>query len=84
MANDLKLIYQAATLEEANHQLDEFADKWNSTYPIIVKSWRSNWTRIIPMFSFAPEIRKAIYTTNTIESLNMTLRKIIEGTKRFV
>jgi putative transposase len=78
VANDLKLIYQAATLEEADRQLDEFADKWNATYPIIVKSWRSNWTRIIPMFSFAPEIRKAIYTTNTVESLNMTLRKIIK------
>jgi putative transposase len=83
VANDLKLIYQAATLEEANHQLDEFADKWNSTYPIIVKSWRSNWIRIIPMFSFAPEIRKAIYTTNTIESLNMTLRKIIKNRSLF-
>jgi putative transposase len=83
VATDLKLIYQAATLEEANHQLDEFADKWNSTYPIIVKSWRANWVRIIPMFSFAPEIRKAIYTTNTIESLNMTLRKIIKNRSLF-
>jgi putative transposase len=83
VATDLKLIYQAATLEEANYQLDEFADKWNSTYPIIVKSWRANWVRIIPMFSFAPEIRKAIYTTNTIESLNMTLRKIIKNRSLF-
>jgi len=83
VANDLKLIYQASTLEEADRQLDEFADKWNAAYPIIVKSWRSNWTRIIPMFSFAPEIRKAIYTTNTIESLNMTLRKIIENRSLF-
>jgi len=83
VANDLKLIYQASTLEEANQQLDEFADKWNSTYPIIVKSWRANWVRIIPMFSFAPEIRKAIYTTNTIESLNMTLRKIIKNRSLF-
>src|SRR4028118_2442920 len=56
VANDLKLIYQAPTLEEADNQLDEFDDKWNSTYPIIVKSWRANWARIIPMFSFAPEI----------------------------
>ncbi len=83
VANDLKLIYQASTLEEADRQLDEFADKWNAAYPIIVKSWRSNWTRIIPMFSFAPEIRKAIYTTNTIESLNMTLRKIIKNRSLF-
>jgi len=83
VANDLKLIYQASTLEEADRQLDEFADKWNAAYPIIVKSWRSNWTRITPMFSFAPEIRKAIYTTNTIESLNMTLRKIIKNRSLF-
>ncbi len=73
IAADLKLIYQAPTLDEADYQLEEFAEKWNAVYPVVVKSWRSNWTRVIPMFSFAPEIRKAIYTTNTIESLNMTL-----------
>jgi putative transposase len=83
VANDLKLIYQAATLEEADNQLNEFDEKWNDTYPIIVKSWRANWARIIPMFSFAPEIRRAIYTTNTIESLNMTLRKIIKNRSLF-
>jgi putative transposase len=71
VANDLKQIYQAATLEEADNQLNEFDEKWNDTYPIIVKSWRANWARIIPMFSFAPEIRRAIYTTNTIESLRI-------------
>jgi putative transposase len=83
IAADLKLIYQAPTLEEADYQLEEFAEKWNAIYPVVVKSWRSNWTRVIPMFSFAPEIRKAIYTTNTIESLNMTLRKIIKNRAMF-
>jgi len=79
----LKLIYQALTLEEADYQLEEFAEKWNAIYPVVVKSWRTNWTRVIPMFSFAPEIRRAIYTTNTIESLNMTLRKIIKNRAMF-
>jgi len=83
IAADLKLIYQAPTLEEADYQLEEFAEKWNAVYPVVVKSWRTNWTRVIPMFSFAPEIRKAIYTTNTIESLNMTLRKIIKNRAMF-
>jgi putative transposase len=83
VAQDLKLIYQAATLEEGDHQLSEFADKWKDTYPVVVRSWRNNWVRIIPMFSFAPEIRRAIYTTNTIESLNMTLRKIIKNRAMF-
>ncbi len=83
IAADLKLIYQAPTLDEADFQLGKFADKWNSIYPVVVKSWRSNWTRVIPMFSFAPEIRRAIYTTNTIESLNMTLRKVIKNRAMF-
>jgi transposase-like protein len=51
--------------------------------PMVVKSWQNNWARVIPMFSFAPEIRRAIYTTNTIESLNMTLRKIIKNRAMF-
>jgi putative transposase len=83
IATDLKLIYQAPTLEEADHQLEKFADKWNSAYPMVVKSWRNNWVRVIPMFSFAPEIRRAIYTTNSIESLNMTLRKVIKNRAMF-
>lgn len=77
------MIYQAPTLDGADYQLEKFADKWKETYPMVVKSWRQNWVRVIPMFSFAPEIRKAIYTTNTIESLNMTLRKIIKNRAMF-
>jgi putative transposase len=79
IAGDLKMIYQAPTLDEADYQLTKFADKWKRAYPMVVKSWQQNWTRVILMFSFAPEIRKAIYTTNTIESLNMTLWKIIKN-----
>jgi putative transposase len=83
IAADLKLIYQAATLEQADTELSNFADKWNETYPAVVRSWRSNWSKVIPMFSFVPEIRRAIYTTNTIESLNMTLRKVIKNRAMF-
>ena len=83
VAADLKRIYQAATLEESELELDRFEQKWEKTYPVIARSWRSNWIRVIPMFSYAPEIRKAIYTTNTIESLNMTLRKIIKNRSLF-
>jgi putative transposase len=83
VATDLKSIYQAPTLDEADYQLSKFAEKWTTAYPMVVRSWQQNWTRIIPMFSFAPEIRKAIYTTNTIESLNMTLRKVIKNRPLF-
>ena len=78
VASGLKPIYTAATREEALLELEKFADKWNSKYPLIAKSWRENWNRIEPMFNFTSEIRKAIYTTNAIESLNMSLRKIIK------
>lgn len=83
VATDLKMIYQAPALEEADYQLGKFADKWNEAYPMVVKSWQQNWVRMIPMFSSAPESRKAIYTTYTIESLNMTLRKIIKNRAMF-
>ncbi len=83
IAADLKSIYQAPTLDEADYQLSKFADKWKESYPMVVRSWQQNWARVIPMFSFAPEIRRAIYTTNTIESLNMTLRKIIKNRAMF-
>ena len=78
VAADLKPIYKAATGAEAMMALEEFAEKWDARYPLIAKSWRDNWVRIEPMFSFTSEIRQAIYTTNAIESLNMSLRKIIK------
>jgi transposase-like protein len=63
--------------EGAKFWLEQFAEKWDARYPTIARSWRANWTRIIPMFGLPAEIRKAIYTTNAIESLNFSLRKII-------
>jgi putative transposase len=78
VAGDLRLIYQAGTVTEAEMQRDEFARKWDATCPMVSQIWRRNWDRIIPFFAYPGEIRKVIYTTNTIESLNMSLRKIIK------
>jgi putative transposase len=72
---DLKRIYQSATEDQAVTALDAFAQKWDKQYPTISKSWRSHWAQIIPMFAFPAEIRKVMYTTNAVESVNMTLRK---------
>jgi putative transposase len=78
VAADLRTIYTASTEQAAELALDEFAAKWDKTHRVISQIWRSNWSRIIPFFQFPPEIRKIIYTTNAIESLNMSLRKIIK------
>lgn len=83
VATDLKLIYRAASIEEAEENLATFADKWGARYPSIAKSWRANWARVIPMFGFPDEIRRAVYTTNAIESLNMSLRKVIKTRSSF-
>ncbi len=83
VAADLKLIYRAASAEEAEQQLTAFAEKWDGRYPSIAKSWRSNWARVIPMFGFPDDIRRAVYTTNAIESLNMSLRKVIKTRASF-
>lgn len=83
VAEDLKAIYQAPTVEQAESNLTAFEVKWDATHPTISKSWRRNWERIIPLFSYPPEIRKAIYTTNAIESLNMSLRKVTKNRGHF-
>lgn len=74
VAADLRRIYQSATAEEAEIRLGEFEDKWDAEYLPIGQSWRRNWSRLIPFFDYPPEIRKVIYTTNAIESVNMSLR----------
>jgi len=83
VAQDLKEIYKAATVEKAEQQLRLFAEKWDAKYPMIHKSWQVHWNNIIPLFSYPPEIRKAIYTTNAIESLNMSLRKVLKNKAAF-
>ncbi|KAM3104227.1 IS256 family transposase [Phormidesmis sp. 146-33] len=83
VAADLRLIYTAATEAEAEQNLVTFAEKWDKQYPTISKSWLNHWHRIIPFFAFPQEIRKAIYTTNAIESVNMTLRKVLKNHRSF-
>jgi putative transposase len=83
VASDLRAIYTAATIDEAERQLDAFDVKWGEAYPSIIQSWRRNWTRIIPFFDYPPEIRKVIYTTNAIESVNMSLRKVSKNRGSF-
>ena len=83
VARDLKTIYTSATDVEAEQRLAEFSLKWDAKFPMISKSWRNNWTRVIPFFAHPPEIRKVIYTTNVIESLNMSLRKVTKARGSF-
>lgn len=80
---DLKPIYNADTEEAALHALEEFSQKWDFKYPMISKSWTSNWVYVVPFLDFPKEIRRAIYTTNSIEALNRQLRKIIKSRGHF-
>lgn len=83
VAADLRLVYTAATEAEAEQALVDFAEVWDSQYPTISKFWLTHWNRVIPFFAFPPEIRRAIYTTNAIESMNMTLRKVLKPHRAF-
>ena len=83
VASDLKAIYSAPTIEQAEIAMDEFETKWDETHPTISRSWRRNWERLTPLFSYPKEIRKAIYTTNAIESVNMSLRKVTKNRGSF-
>lgn len=80
---DLKKIYKSVTEEQALSELNNFAEKWDSKYPMISKSWRSNWDNLNEFFNYPEYIRKAIYTTNAIESLNSSLRKVIKKRSAF-
>jgi putative transposase len=78
VAADLKPIYRAATLEEAETALEEFAAKWDEQYPAVSQIWLRHWENIIPIFDYPMDIRRVIYTTNAIESVNRSLRKVIK------
>ena len=78
VAADLKPIYQAATLAESEAALDAFAEKWDATYPAVSQIWIRHWENVIPIFDYPMEIRRVIYTTNAIESVNRSLRKVIK------
>jgi len=80
---DLKRIYQSVTEEEALLALDAFAERWDEKYPQISKSWRSCWNNLNTLFNYPEDIRRAIYTTNAIESLNSVIRKVIKKRKLF-
>ena len=78
VCKDLKTIYTSATEQEAEIALDEFGKKWDTKYPTISQMWRNHWQHVIPFFDYPQDIRKVIYTTNAIESLNRSLRKVIK------
>lgn len=79
LAAALKLIYRASTAEQARQELDAFASgPWGQKFPMIVESWKRNWERVIPFFDFPEIIRKLIYTTNAIESLNGRVRRAVQ------
>ena len=80
---DLKLIYQAVTEEEALLALDSFSERWDVKYPQISRSWRAHWDNLNTLFNYPEDIRRAIYTTNAIESLNSVIRKVIKKRKLF-
>lgn len=83
MAADLKAIYGAVSVEQAAEHLNTFAQKWDVTHPTVSAIWRRNWDRVIPFFGYPADIRKAIYTTNAIESVNMSLRKVTKNRGSF-
>ena len=76
VVTDLKPVYKAATADEAERLLGEFEEKWKKKYPAVSRLWREQWEHVIPFFAFPEEVRKIVYTTNAVESLNMSLRKV--------
>jgi putative transposase len=83
VAGDLKTIYKAPTEAAAEQALEAFATKWDAKYASISQSWKRNWSRVIPCFSYPAAIRRAVYTTNAIESLNFSLRRITKARGSF-
>jgi transposase-like protein len=83
VARDLRAIYTAPTLDAAEAALDAFAERWDAKYPAISPAWRADWTRLSVFFDYPPEIRRVIYTTNAIESLNYSLRRVIKNRGAF-
>ena len=84
VAGELKTIYRAASAEEGARCLDEFAaSELGKKYPMIAASWRRHWAEVVPFYDYPPEIRKMIYTTNAIESLNMQVRKVVKNRGHF-
>jgi len=83
ITSELKPIYKAPTEQAAMEELEQFEQTWGSKYPLLVRSWRTNWDEIATFFKYPPEIRKLIYTTNVIESYHRQLRKVTKGKAMF-
>ena len=83
VARDLRTIYNAPTIVAAEHALERFSETWSTKYPAISKSWKTKWDLLSVIFKYTMDIRKAIYTTNAIESLNMVIRKAIRNRRIF-
>lgn len=83
VAGDLKRVYRSSNEEEALLELTRFGEKWDDHYPQIAKSWNTHWENLNTLFIYPEDIRKAIYTTNAIESLNSVIRKAIKKRKIF-
>ena len=83
VAADLKLIYQSPTKEAAEIELEKFKQKWDAIHPIISQQWERNWEKLSVLYKYPEEIRRAIYTTNAVESLNHSLRKVLKNKKAF-
>jgi putative transposase len=83
VASDLREIYSAPSVSAAEVALDRFAERWDEHYPLISKLWRREWSLLTTFFDYPPEIRKVIYTTNAIESLNYSLRRVLKNRGAF-
>lgn len=80
---DLKEVYQAGTLELAEHHLNELEQKWGKKYPVVIKSWRNNWSRLSQYFKYPEQLRRLIYTTNTVEGYHRMVRKVTKSKGAF-
>ena len=83
VARGLMSLYTAVDREDAEATLKAFEEGWGRQYPMITKSWRSNWERVVPFLDFPPDLRRILYTTNAIESFNARVRKLINGKGHF-
>lgn len=83
VAESLKTIYTAVSADEAELALEIVDEQWGKKYPAVIKTWRNAWDRVVPFLAFPPAIRKVVYTTNAIESINSSLRKVINQRKIF-
>jgi transposase-like protein len=83
LTKDLRLIYTAVDEAAAAAALEAFAQRWGTRYPAIVKLWRTHWAEFVPFLAFPPEVRRVVYTTNLIESMNARLRKVTRNRGQF-